>query len=64
MSRGVRSMRVPMEWPLLRMERWVRAAALGAEVVPEVNWMLMVSLGLRFWGGRGEPGPPSSRMEW
>ncbi len=63
MSLGERSIRAPIEWPLLRMERWVRAAALGAEVVPEVNWMLMVSLGSRFWGGRGLPCPPSSRME-
>lgn len=26
------------------MERWERQAALGAEVVPEVNWMLTISL--------------------
>lgn len=54
MSLGVRSMRFPMLKPLLRIERWVREAALGVEVVPEVNWMLMVSFGSRFWGGSGE----------
>lgn len=48
MSAGERSMRSPMEKPLLRMERWVRQAAFGAEVVPEVNWMLIVSVGERF----------------
>ena len=37
MSCSVRSMRSPMEFPLLRIERCVRQAALGVEVVPEVN---------------------------
>ena len=36
-------MRSPMLLPLLRIERWVRQAAFGREVVPEVNWMLMMS---------------------
>lgn len=43
MSAGVRSMRAPIWWPLFRMERWARQAALGMEVVPEVNWMLTMS---------------------
>lgn len=45
MSVGLRSILSPMLLPLLRMERWVRQAALGREVVPEVNWMLMMSSG-------------------
>ena len=50
-SEGVRSMRSPILLPLLRIERWVRQAAFGTEVVPDVNWMLMMSLGDRdgFW---------------
>ena len=44
-SVGVRSILSPMLLPLLRIERWVRQAALGREVVPEVNWMLMISSG-------------------
>ena len=44
-SRSVMTMRSPMDLPLLRMERCVKQAALGAEVVPEVNWMLAISLG-------------------
>lgn len=63
MSAGERSMRSPMEEPLLRMERWVRQAALGREVVPEVNWMLIVSVGERCWGGSGEEVAPSERTE-
>lgn len=35
------------------MERCVRQAALGIAVVPDVNWMLTISLGERFWGGKG-----------
>ena len=37
MSEGVRNMRLPMEFPLFRIEWWVSIAALGWEVVPEVN---------------------------
>lgn len=48
MSDGVRSIRAPIEKPLFRMERWVREAALGREVVPEVNCMFMISV---FWRG-------------
>ena len=36
-------MRLPIWWPLLRMLWWVREAALGREVVPDVNWMLTIS---------------------
>ena len=43
MSDGVRPMREPMKYPLLRMEWWVRQAALGRDVVPDVNWMLTIS---------------------
>ena len=44
MSLEVRSILSPICWPLLRMERWERQAALGAEVVPLVNWMLTMSV--------------------
>ena len=53
MSSGVRRIRSPIWEPLLRMERCVRQAALGIAVVPDVNWMLTISLGERFWGGKG-----------
>lgn len=43
MSLGVRDMRAPMEWPLLSIEWCVRHAALGEEVVPDVNWIFIVS---------------------
>lgn len=43
MSCGVRSMREPICSPLFRIERWERQAALGAEVVPDVNWILTMS---------------------
>jgi hypothetical protein len=33
MSAGVRSIRAPIWWPLFRMERWARQAALGTGVV-------------------------------
>jgi hypothetical protein len=51
MSEGTRPMRAPIECPLLRMEWCDRQAALGALVVPDVNWMLMMS---SLW--RGEEG--------
>jgi hypothetical protein len=35
------------------MERWVRHAALGIDVVPEVNWIFTVSSGERVRGGSG-----------
>ena len=50
MSFGVRTMRSPIWEPLLRMDRWLRQAALGIAVVPDVNWMFTMSLGERFWG--------------
>lgn len=62
MSCGVRSIRSPMLLPLLRIERWERQAALGREVVPEVNWMLMVSLGWRGDFGKGSRLCPERRM--
>lgn len=43
MSVGRRDMREPMEKPLLRIEWWVRQAAFGRVVVPDVNWMLTMS---------------------
>lgn len=43
MSRSVNRIRSPIWAPLLRIERCVRHAALGREVVPEVNWMLTMS---------------------
>ena len=44
-------MRSPMENPLFRMARCDRHAAFGMAVVPDVNWMLIVSLG--FSGASG-----------
>ena len=46
-SFSVRSMRSPMDLPLFRIDRWVRQAALGMDVVPEVNCMLTTSSGWR-----------------
>lgn len=43
MSEGVRPIREPMKYPLLRIEWWVRQAAFGVDVVPDVNWMLIIS---------------------
>lgn len=37
MSDGVRPMRDPIEKPLLRIEVCVKQAALGVDVVPDVN---------------------------
>lgn len=45
MSCSVRSILSPMLLPLLRIERCVRQAAFGEDVVPEVNWILMMSSG-------------------
>ena len=42
-----------MAKPLLRSERCERRAALGAEVVPEVNWMLAGEEGVRAVVGGG-----------
>lgn len=47
MSFGVRRMRSPICEPLFRMLRWLRQAALGMDVVPDVNWMLTMSCGER-----------------
>ena len=46
-SCSVKSMRSPIDLPLLRIDRCERQAALGKEVVPDVNWMLTVSSGSR-----------------
>lgn len=43
MSVGVMPMREPIEKPLLRIEWWLRHAAFGAEVVPDVNWIFTIS---------------------
>lgn len=40
----------------------MRHAALGAAVVPEVNWTLMISFGRRGCLGNGLSDPPSRRM--
>ena len=47
MSEGVKSILSPMLAPLFRIEWWVRQAALGEDVVPDVNCMLTVSRGSR-----------------
>lgn len=36
-------MRDPIWSPLFRIERWDRQAAFGADVVPDVNWILTMS---------------------
>jgi hypothetical protein len=50
-SVGVRPIRRPMKYPLLSIEWCVKQAAFGREVVPDVNWMLIMS---SWW--RGESG--------
>jgi hypothetical protein len=60
MSSGVRSMRSPIWEPLFRIERWVRHAALGIAVVPDVNWMFTISCGDRSRGGSECP----SAVKW
>ena len=47
-SVGVRWRRAPMRKPLFNIFLCVSTAALGEEVVPEVNWMVAVSSGCRF----------------
>ena len=50
-SFSVRSIRSPIDLPLFKMDRWVRQAALGIDVVPEVNCILTTSFGWRScWG--------------
>jgi len=51
-----------MKYPLLRMEWWVRHAAFGNEVVPDVNWMLMMSSLSR--GESGTMALPFCKVEW
>ena len=63
MSSGVKSMRSPMLLPLFRIFLWVKQAALGKLVVPDVNWMLTISSECRVSSVStpcGE-GPPSSK---
>lgn len=52
MSSGVRRILSPIWEPLLRIDRWIRHAALGIAVVPDVNWMLTMSVGDKLRGGR------------
>lgn len=42
-SVGVRPMRSPIELPLFRIALWLKHAAFGMAVVPEVNWIFIVS---------------------
>jgi hypothetical protein len=44
-SSGVNNIRSPILLPLFKMLRWLKQAALGMLVVPEVNWMLIMSFG-------------------
>ncbi len=62
MSFSVSSMRSPMLLPLFNIERWLRQAALGREVVPDVNCMLTISSGWRSSFGKGYGDLPSKRM--
>lgn len=48
--------------PLFNIERWLRQAALGREVVPDVNCMLTISSGWRSSFGKGYGDLPSKRM--
>lgn len=59
-SSGVRSMRSPMLLPLLRILLWLRHAALGLLVVPDVNCMFAISLGSRPWSSKALSCAPSS----
>ena len=52
MSAGVRRILSPIWEPLFKIERWLKHAALGIAVVPDVNWMLTMSAGERLRGGR------------
>ena len=45
MSFSVSSILLPMLLPLFKIDLCVRHAALGEDVVPEVNWILMTSSG-------------------
>lgn len=60
MSISVSSIRSPMLLPLLRIERWVRQAAFGIEVVPLVNCILTTSSGWRPGLGTSVPFTPGS----
>lgn len=61
MSYSVRSILSPILLPLFRIERWDRQAALGREVVPDVNWMLMMSWGCSELDGKGSRPLPSNK---
>ena len=63
-SEGSRPMRAAMKRPLFRMEVCESMAALGSEVVPEVNWMLMVSSGRSSAEGSTGFGEPARREEY
>jgi hypothetical protein len=60
MSFSVSNIRSPMLLPLLRIERCVRQAALGMEVVPLVNWILTTSSGWSPGSGTSGPFTPDS----
>lgn len=60
MSCSVRSILSPMLLPLFRIARWERQAALGREVVPDVNWMLTMSLGFSELDGKDSRPLPSN----
>lgn len=62
MSCSVRSMRSPMLLPLFSMERWLKQAAFGEDVVPEVNWMFTISSGWRSDLKNGSDDLPSKRI--
>lgn len=47
MSFAVNRIRSPIWEPLFKIEWWLRHAALGMAVVPDVNWMFTTSLGER-----------------
>lgn len=48
-SSGVSSILSPMLLPLFRIDLCVRQAALGMDVVPDVNWMFTTSFGWSPW---------------
>lgn len=45
-SSGVNSILSPMLFPLFSILRWLRHAAFGILVVPDVNWILTISFAL------------------
>jgi hypothetical protein len=59
-SCGVNNMRSPILFPLFKILLWLKHAALGILVVPEVNWMFATSSGCSPWSSNVLSRSPSS----